>query len=300
MFRFKKWAGWVFTATLFANLFFPGIKMPSIDILGGIDTVCDTVYGGVVGTQNALNKVIDSKPADMVAEALSKKTGKCFKFKKLGRFNQPVENENLQMMTGADFEGYLKPYDSKYGASVTVNKNTPLFDDDQVELGTFEFYSDLDDLGRCGMAYAMLSKDLMPTEERGAIGHIRPSGWQTVKYDKSIISDMYLYNRCHLIAFCLAGENDNEKNLITGTRYFNVEGMLPYEEQVARYIEKTGHHVLYRVTPIYTGENLVADGVVMEAYSIEDPGCRFCVYVYNIQPGVGIDYATGNNWVIED
>lgn len=162
----------------------------------------------------------------------------------------------------------------------------------------FELYSELDTLGRCGTAYANLCKELMPEKERGEIGHIKPSGWHTVKYP-GIVEGNYLYNRCHLIAFCLAGENANEKNLITGTRYFNVNGMLPYEEKVADYIDKTYNHVLYRVTPVYEGNNLIASGVQIEGWSVEDNGSGICfnVYISNIQPGIKIDYSTGNSWI---
>ena len=181
-------------------------------------------------------------------------------------------------------------------ASVEINGNRPYFTESEMITTSFETYSELDDLGRCGVAYANLSKETMPVEERGEIGMIKPTGWHTVKY-ADVIEDVYLYNRCHLIAFCLSGENANEKNLITGTRYMNVEGMLPFEEKVAKYIDKTGNHVLYRVTPIYEGNNLVASGVLMEAYSIEDNGAGicFCVYCYNVQPGIEIDYATGES-----
>lgn len=161
---------------------------------------------------------------------------------------------------------------------------------------SFETYSELDALGRCGVAYANISKDLMPTEERGEIGMIKPSGWHTVKYPE-VIEDLFLYNRCHLIGYQLSGENANEKNLITGTRYLNVEGMLPFENKVAAYVRKTGNHVLYRVTPVFEGDNLVAEGVLMEAFSVEDAGkgVEFCVFAYNIQPGIEIDYATGES-----
>ena len=161
---------------------------------------------------------------------------------------------------------------------------------------SFENYSQLDSLGRCGQAYAMISTETMPTEKRGSIGQIKPSGWHTVRYD-DLISDKYLYNRCHLIGFQLAGENANEKNLITGTRYMNVEGMLPFEDEVADYVKETGNRVLYRVTPVYEGDDLVARGVVMEAYSVEDSGegVSFNVFVYNVQPGIVIDYATGDS-----
>lgn len=177
-----------------------------------------------------------------------------------------------------------------------LNDNIPNFTEADETVQTFEYYSELDSLGRCGVATANLSKELMPTEERGAIGHIRPSGWHTVKYPDTI-EDLYLFNRCHLIAYMLAGENDNEKNLITGTRYLNAEGMLPYEIAVADYISETNNHVLYRIEPCFYEDELVARGVHMEAYSIEDDGhgISFNIFVYNMQPGIVIDYATGES-----
>lgn len=177
-----------------------------------------------------------------------------------------------------------------------VNDDTPFFTGEDLTTESFETYSELDDLGRCGVAYACLGKDLMPTEPRGEIGRIKPSGWHTARYD-DIIADKYLYNRCHLIGFQLAGENDNERNLITGTRAMNVEGMLPFENRVADYLETTDNHVLYRVTPVFRNDNLVADGVLIEAYSVEDrgQGICFCVWCYNVQPGVIINYATGES-----
>lgn len=176
-----------------------------------------------------------------------------------------------------------------------VNGNVPYFEDSEITTAEFEVYSSLDSLGRCGAAYANISTYTMPTEERGSIGSVKPTGWHTIKYD--IVDGKYLYNRCHLIGYQLAGENANEKNLITGTRYMNVEGMLPFENMVADYVEETGNHVLYRVTPIFTGDNLLADGVLMEALSVEDDGdgIMFCVYCYNVQPGVTINYATGDS-----
>lgn len=183
---------------------------------------------------------------------------------------------------------------------IEINNNIPFFEEEDFQTRAFEEYSELDNLGRCGVAYACLSKELMPTGERGKIGMIKPAGWHTVKYPE-IIEDLYLYNRCHLIAWCLTGENANEKNLITGTRYMNIEGMLPFEEMVADYIDRTNHHVLYRVTPIYEGGNLVASGVLMEAYSVEDQGegICFCVYCFNVQPGVEIDYSTGESKLLK-
>lgn len=179
---------------------------------------------------------------------------------------------------------------------IEVNGNQPYFTEEEYTTEVFEYYSELDLLGRCGVAYANICQELMPTEERGKIGMIKPSGWQNVKYPE-LVEGNYLYNRCHLIGFQLAGENANEKNLITGTRYFNVEGMLPFENMVAEYVQETGNHVLYRVTPEYEGDNLVASGVRMEAWSVEDEGMgiSFHVYVYNVQPGVEIDYETGES-----
>lgn len=173
--------------------------------------------------------------------------------------------------------------------------NQPDYTKEEYTLKPFESYSELDDLGRCGVAYANICQELMPEEERGEIGMVKPSGWHTVKYD--CVDGKYLYNRCHLIGYQLAGENANEKNLITGTRYMNVEGMLPFENEVADYVESTNHHVLYRVTPVFSGDNLIADGVEMEAYSVEDQGQGICfhVFVYNVQPGIRIDYATGES-----
>lgn len=202
------------------------------------------------------------------------------------------QNREFDTVTEYDIPEYS-------GAAYTeINNNIPFFKEEDFSTESFEIYSDLDALGRCGAAYANISRELMPTEERGEIGSIKPSGWNQAKYEGVIASKPpYLYNRCHLIAYCLTGENANEKNLITGTRYMNVEGMLPFEEQVARYLDKKDHHVLYRVTPVFYGDNLVADGVLMEAYSVEDhgEGICFCVYCYNIQPGIEIDYRTGKS-----
>lgn len=183
-------------------------------------------------------------------------------------------------------------------AYVILNENRPFFEESEYTLEAFEQYSELDELGRCGTAYANICKEIMPTEKRGEIGSVKPSGWHTVRYD-DLIEGKYLYNRCHLIGYQLAGENANEKNLITGTRYMNVSGMLPFENQVDSYVEQTNHHVLYRVTPIFEGNNLVANGVQMEAFSVEDRGEGICfnVFVYNCQPGIVIDYATGESSV---
>ena len=197
-------------------------------------------------------------------------------------------------LTAADIPEYTgKPH-------VVIGDNKPRFSDEELTVSDYEDYSELDEFGRCGAAQACVGIDLMPTGKRGEIGMIRPSGWHTVKYD--VVDGNYLYNRCHLIAYQLSGENANEKNLITGTRYMNVTGMLPFEEQVGDYVRETDNHVMYRVTPVYDGDDLVARGVEMEGYSVEDEGAGICfhVFVYNVQPGIGIDYATGDSWLSEE
>ena len=178
-----------------------------------------------------------------------------------------------------------------------INGNKPLFKEYEIIPASFEYYSSLDGLKRCNVCYSSIAKDLMPTEARGSISSVKPTGWKNKAYD--FVEGRYLYNRCHLIGFQLTGENANKRNLITGTRYLNVDGMLPFENEVADYIKKTGNRVIYRVTPVFAGDNLVADGVLIEAYSVEDngSGVAFCVYCYNVQPGVTIDYKTGENTV---
>lgn len=203
-----------------------------------------------------------------------------------------VSSNQNQVGIVSEFDGKT-PY-------VTLNNNNPQFESDELVTESYEKYSKLDSLGRCGVAMACIGKDIMPTEERGAIGQVKPSGWHTIKYD--VVDGKYLYNRCHLIGFQLTGENANEQNLITGTRYMNVEGMLPFENMVADYIRETENHVLYRVTPLFEGEELVARGVKMEAFSVEDNGEGICfnVYIYNNQPGVEIEYLSGESLLSED
>lgn len=176
-----------------------------------------------------------------------------------------------------------------------INDNSPYFKDYEIISGSFEYYSNLDELGRCDVCMASVAEELMPTGERESISSVTPTGWINKSYD--FISGKYLYNRCHLIGYQLTGENANERNLITGTRYLNVDGMLPFENMVDDYVDETGNHVMYRSTPVFSGNNLVADGVLMEAYSVEDngQGISFCVYCYNVQPDIIIDYATGEN-----
>lgn len=176
---------------------------------------------------------------------------------------------------------------------VEINNDTPFFKEYEIIGGSFEYYSNLDELGRCDVCMASVGEDIMPTEERESISSITPTGWINASYDT--ISGKYLYNRCHLIGYQLTGENANERNLITGTRYLNVDGMLPFENIIDDYIDDTGNNVMYRVTPVFKENNLVADGVLLEAYSVEDngQGISFCVYCYNVQPTIIIDYATG-------
>ena len=183
-------------------------------------------------------------------------------------------------------------------AYIKIDNNIPSFKDSEMTTKSFEKYSELDNLGRCSVAYACVGKDIMPAEKRGTIGSVKPSGWHTVKYD--CIDGKYLYNRCHLIGYQLTGENANIKNLITGTRYLNVEGMLPFENMVADYVKETDNHVLYRVTPIFERDNLLVSGVQMEAKSVEDngDGISFNVYCYNVQPDIVIDYKTGESWEV--
>lgn len=208
----------------------------------------------------------------------------------------------LQQMTGNTGVSDLDTIPEYRGyAAVEVNGNEPYFTDaEKQRTDAFEEYSDLDYLGRCGVAYANICVELMPTEERGSIGSITPSGWKNVKYN-DYIEGNYLYNRCHLIGFQLAGENANKKNLITGTRYMNCDGQLPFENMVADYVQETGNHVLYRVTPIYEGNNLVASGVLTEAWSVEDNGEGICfnVFCFNVQPGIEIDYTDGSSKMLE-
>ena len=207
----------------------------------------------------------------------------------------PKKEEKPVAQTSYQLEN-IPPYQGN--AYVVINQNEPKFTEEDKNF-TGENYSDLDTLGRCGVAMARVGIDTMPTEERGSIGMVKPSGWHTVKYD--IVSGKYLYNRCHLIGYQLTGENANEKNLITCTRSMNTTGMLEWENQVADYVKETENHVLYRVTPIFEGDNLLATGVEIEAKSIEDDGkgVQFHVFVYNVQEGIEIDYQTGDSHLVQ-
>ncbi len=205
--------------------------------------------------------------------------------------NEPLKDNSITLKSIPEFSG--NPY-------VAICDNLPSFSEKDYTTDSFEEYAELDYLGRCGVTYACIGLEIMPTEDRGNIGQVKPSGWVTAKYD--FVDGRYLYNRCHLIGFQLTGENANTSNLITGTRYMNTQGMLPFENMVADYVKETENHVLYRVTPIFDGDNLVASGVQMEAWSVEDNGEGICfnVYCYNVQPGVVIDYATGKSQLDEE
>lgn len=210
-------------------------------------------------------------------------------------FSEDIYKYTLSNINNID-NIHIEDIDNYNGNSyVIVNDNVPYFNEEDYELTSFEKYSDLDYLGRCGIAFANIGIELMPTEKRTSIGSIKPTGWHTIKYDH--IDGKYLYNRCHLIGYQLTGENANKNNLITCTRSMNTKGMLQFENQVADYIKRTNNHVLYRVTPVFEGNNLLATGVEMEAYSVEDngEGIKFNVFVYNIEDGVIIDYSTGES-----
>lgn len=212
----------------------------------------------------------------------------------LTNFNDKVyDADNVGIERIEDVLGIVEEFSGE--PYIVINDNIPFFAEDEITDVSFEKYGEMDYLERCTVAEACIGEDIMPFEERGAIGHVKPSGWHTVKYD--CVDGRYLYNRCHLIGYQLTGENANRENLITGTRYLNMEGMLPFENMVADYVKETGNHVMYRVTPLFEGENLLASGVVMEAMSVEDNGEGICfnVYCYNAQPGVAIDYATGES-----
>lgn len=253
---------------------FKRIFLPSLIIISVLLSACAKIpanngYSSIISGYTA-SDLFDS---DNLANDLSDDNQKSYSLKNI-----------------PDFSG--KPY-------VIINENKPEFSKDDYIKTSFEYYHRLDSLGRCQTAYANIGKDIMPTGDRESISHIKPTGWQSVEYD--CVDGKYLYNRCHLIGYQLTAENANERNLITGTRYMNVDGMLPFENMVADYIKETGNHVLYRVTPVFKKWELVARGVHMEAESVEDNGEGICfnVYVYNCQPGVKIDYSTGESTLDE-
>ena len=257
----------------FAGLLLP-LLLAGMLLLGGCS---ETAGGGAAAQQSGANPAAAEENTGIQNSDGSGAAGKSLNLAGAA----VITADNMPQYTGEPF--------------VVVNNNVPAFTESDFTDQSFETYSELDSLGRCGVAYANVGTDLMPAEKRGSIGQVKPSGWQTVKYDN--VDGKYLYNRCHLIGYQLTAENANRQNLITGTRYFNVEGMLPFENMAADYVKETGGHVLYRVTPVFQGNNLVASGVQMEACSVEDRGeeLSFNVFVFNVQPGITIDYATGES-----
>lgn len=213
--------------------------------------------------------------------------------------SQSPENPEHPKAPELDYlEGFSVPeYSGK--AYILINDGQPFFDTEVLTPESYEIYYDLDDLGRCTLADAVVGVDLMPTEKRGSLSSIKPTGWHSDRYPKDLVDGEALYNRCHLIAFGLCGETTNKYNLVTGTRYFNTKGVNSFENMVIDYVRETENHVRYRVTPIWTGDNLICDGQIIEAWSIEDEGEAICfnIYAYNVQPGIVIDYATGDNWL---
>lgn len=247
-----------------------------------------------LNTDNTVSSSIEDNATDVTEEGTSEITEIASENSSETNTTEETTEETSQYVNSTNITiDEIPEYSGNAYAS--INDNVPFFTDDEMITEAFEYYSDLDSLGRCGVAYANVCVDIMPTEERGEIGSVKPTGWHTVKYD--IVSGKYLYNRCHLIGYQLSAENANTKNLITGTRYLNVEGMLPFENMVADYVKETNNHVLYRVTPMFAGENLLCSGVLIEAKSVEDNGAGilFNVYCYNVQPGITIDYLTGDS-----
>lgn len=255
-------------------------------ITGGLFVAFATIFGAF--TNNKEETDIPVKSQTVIQENVEDEKQEQSAIKESEKDVEASEKKSAKNKESSLNEWDYSPYEIR-------NENIPDFTEEEKHTEAFESYSELDALGRCGVAYANIGPELLPTEERESIGKVKPTGFQTVKYD--FVDGRYLYNRSHLIGYQLTGENANEKNLITGTRYMNVEGMLPFENEVYNYIEETGNHVLYRVTPVYEEDNLVADGVIMEAWSVEDEGEGICfhVYVYNKQPGVEIDYKTGES-----
>lgn len=257
---------------LFGSLFLTSCRTENVDDVRNIETeIASSEYEENIVQEQVTSEQIENNTNTELPEKASE--------------SQLISIEDLPEYNG--------------NAYILINDGIPYFtSEEERNTDAFEQYSNLDELGRCGVAFANICKDIMPTEERGPIGQIKPSGWHTVKYN-GVIDGNYLYNRCHLIGYQLAGENANELNLITGTRYLNIVGMLEFENTVGAYVEETNNHVLYRVTPIFEGEDLVAKGVEIEAWSVEDKGEGICfnVFCYNVQPGIEIDYATGDSWL---
>ena len=250
------------------------------------------LYGNISQTED-IQKGLESFTGVFRSSSEKTDTGKEDKDSTTPAPEQVAKKSDISEFPNVDLSKIPEFKDEAY---YVMNNNIPYFSTSSDMTDSFEFYGELDELGRCTIVYANIGKDLMPTEERGNISSVKPTGWKSVQYD--FVDGKSLYNRCHLIGWQLTAENANKKNLITGTRYLNVTGMLPFEDLIADYVKETNNHVLYRVTPLFEGDNLVAHGVLMEGWSVEDEGEGVCfnVYAYNNQPGVVIDYATGENW----
>ena len=273
----KKIFGWVIAAVL------------SLVLYGNINQTGDiqqTLQSFTQVLQPSSNKTeTGNETANITTPAVEQDTAK-----------PDITKQDISEFPEIDLSAIPEFTDSPY---YVMNDNIPYFAVSSDMTDSFEVYGELDELGRCTIVYANIGQDLMPTEQRGNISSVKPTGWKSVTYD--FVDGKNLYNRCHLIGWQLTAENANKKNLITGTRYLNVDGMLPFENLMADYIKETGNHVLYRVTPIFEGDNLVAHGVLMEGWSVEDNGEGVCfnIFAYNNQPGVVIDYATGENWAAD-
>lgn len=268
-----------------------------------VESVVESIMTEERSVSEVVNATADVESWIVIGSELELEDGTVALSDEIGIISGSVDSTTEETVQNVTVQGIettalaIPPYAGE--AFVALNGNIPLFTESELVTNSFEYYSPLDSLGRCGVTYACIGTDIMPTEERGNIGQIKPTGWHTVKYEG--IDGNYLYNRCHLIGYQLTGENANEQNLITGTRSMNVDGMLPFENMVADYVKETGNHVLYRVTPIFEGDNLLATGVQMEAMSVEDEGAGifFHVFVYNVQPGIVINYADGSSCVGE-
>ena len=255
---------------------------PDADISDVVQEIFDTVSSSTSISETTPDSASSESNADSISQTNSANSAESGV--------HAIEVNPAEFISVSDIPAYSGD------AYIAVNDNTPYFSAEDYSTEPFEYYSDLDSLGRCGVTYAVVCQETMPTEKRESISEVKPSGWKNKKYD--FVDGSWVYNRCHLIGFQLTAENANKCNLITGTRYLNIEGMLPFENMVADYVHESDGHVLYRVTPIYDGDNLVASGVLMEGYSVEDSGesVEYCVYCYNVQPRVTINYATGENW----
>lgn len=251
--------------------------------------LCGGLLAGCTRTASETQAAITTEPETQMAATTESET-------QMAAATEPETQKTAQTFAWENVlsPDHIPPFAAE--AAVVINGNVPFFTEEDLRVSnSFVRYSELDGLGRCGSACGCVGKETEPTQERTLNDQIHPSGWHSDTYD--FVDQLYLYNRCHLIAYSIAGSNGDPRNLITGTRYMNTKGMLPYENKVLRYIEETGNHVLYRVTPVFEGDNLVASGVLMEAYSLEDSGSglMYCVYAYNVQPGIRIDYLTGDN-----